>query len=706
MAPPDERRTPGARQATGGQSGSILDNSDDDIITNSVTHVKKLTTSHGWAVRLAAMGFRIFPLPPCEKAPAVRWRDIATTDPDQINTWFADDPDINYGVCPDERHAVVDLDDKGDKNGVAEFFDLGLENGDIVQTFSVVTPSGGKHLYFKVPHSVGNGNTFPDGIDVRGHGGYVVGPGSVINGKPYEAQSDEIVIVPAPPWVLNRMRRRGERDEKRRTEALFELDLPAAVSLARDFLATRTPAVEGHGGDEHTYVTACRVKDFGISENKAFELLMEPGGWNDRCEPPWDGADLKIKVANAYSYGSERPGAKGGSLMELMGDDEVQDVAERFRQNASNDDEPDAEQPSDRRARKPLFTFDQAFLAVGSALYLISEWLPDRGVVACLAARGLGKTVTILDLAMSLACDMDWQGQPSERDLWSIYMAGEDSEGAMLHARAWLKHHDIDNPKRFIFAPECPDLLSADDCRAWTEDILSMLPDGVRAVLFIDTWQRATSRGRQNDDEDMQLAVHHAEAMARSLGGPALISFHPPKDGRAVVMGSSVIENSTTAIWNISEPGAGIKRVEVTRIKGRGVGNRRDMRFEVIGLDEHDSLGQELTGLVPVALGGTELKRRKDEEKAAVAGLIRQAVAAYDVEGRDPAGRDTDFSVNKVAKRLAGQRVDVDGGTIKLDGHSSLRAKLPRMFKWPYRFDDGAELSLERAGSGRVFRLK
>ena len=40
--------------------------------------------------------------------------------------------------------------------------------------------NGGYHLYFKTPFPCANKNLFPDGIDVRGAVGYVVGPGSEI----------------------------------------------------------------------------------------------------------------------------------------------------------------------------------------------------------------------------------------------------------------------------------------------------------------------------------------------------------------------------------------------------------------------------------------------------------------------------------------------------------------------------------------------
>jgi hypothetical protein len=60
---------------------------------------------------------------------------------------------------------------------------------DLVTTYTVRTPGPGNHLYFK------NGDTIPanragilPGIDIRGDGGYVVAPGSMIDGKKYHRE--------------------------------------------------------------------------------------------------------------------------------------------------------------------------------------------------------------------------------------------------------------------------------------------------------------------------------------------------------------------------------------------------------------------------------------------------------------------------------------------------------------------------------------
>jgi hypothetical protein len=59
-------------------------------------------------------------------------------------------------------------------------------------------------------------------------------------------------------------------------------------------------------------VQACRaIRDFGLSESEAFEVLRE---WNQRCVPPWSDRDLLAKLHGALRYGNGAIGSKVVSL--------------------------------------------------------------------------------------------------------------------------------------------------------------------------------------------------------------------------------------------------------------------------------------------------------------------------------------------------------------------------------------------------------
>src|ERR1035437_10614194 len=104
------------------------------------------------ALRLAALGLKIFPVRRNEKIPAINdFSNQATDDPTQLHKWWIEpgleiDRGFNIGICTshfkdDLALIVVDIDNKG-KDGYASLDKLVEEGKDIPVTFSQKTPSG------------------------------------------------------------------------------------------------------------------------------------------------------------------------------------------------------------------------------------------------------------------------------------------------------------------------------------------------------------------------------------------------------------------------------------------------------------------------------------------------------------------------------------------------------------------------------------
>jgi hypothetical protein len=135
------------------------------------------------ALATADLGLPVFPLSPLKKTPLLKanWREIATTDPIQIQAWFRDAPSANYGVATGDASDlfVVDIDnDQADRWWRSQ----GFPEGAVVRT-----PSGGRHIYYRTEGAdvQTNQSTLHPGIDIRGAGGYVVGPGCITSTGTY-----------------------------------------------------------------------------------------------------------------------------------------------------------------------------------------------------------------------------------------------------------------------------------------------------------------------------------------------------------------------------------------------------------------------------------------------------------------------------------------------------------------------------------------
>ncbi|MGW4488862.1 bifunctional DNA primase/polymerase [Amycolatopsis sp. NPDC004368] len=163
-----------------------------------------------WALYLAAMGWPVFPLVPLRKQPAVRdWEHRATTDPARIRRcWDTDLWNVAVATGP-AGLVVIDLDQpkpgQPGPDGASALAELAEERGGpLPATYTVTTPSGGRHLYYLAPagtHLRSSAGQLAPRVDVRAHGGYVVGPGSVADVGGWEL-CDETDPVELPGWLV------------------------------------------------------------------------------------------------------------------------------------------------------------------------------------------------------------------------------------------------------------------------------------------------------------------------------------------------------------------------------------------------------------------------------------------------------------------------------------------------------------------------
>ena len=143
----------------------------------------------------ASCGWAVFPLVPGQKRPLTDhgFKD-ATTDSAKISRWWKKYPDANIGVATGNISGliVVDIDDPRSTAALRK-----LTGNTVTRTSQ--TQSGGWHLFFKHPGiELGNRTKFLPGIDLRGDGGYVVAPPSIINRRRYKfLGTDPIADLPA-----------------------------------------------------------------------------------------------------------------------------------------------------------------------------------------------------------------------------------------------------------------------------------------------------------------------------------------------------------------------------------------------------------------------------------------------------------------------------------------------------------------------------
>lgn len=107
----------------------------------------------------------------------------------------------------------------------------------------------------------------------------------------------------------------------------------AVLAEVQRFLREHGPAVQGKGGDQHTYrACAIAVNDFALSEREALSVLSV---WDADNDPPWGESGLLEKMENSTRYAqNERGGARRAFV-------EQRSFAKEFATPKSDAEEPE-----------------------------------------------------------------------------------------------------------------------------------------------------------------------------------------------------------------------------------------------------------------------------------------------------------------------------------------------------------------------------
>ena len=492
------------------------------------------------ALDAAASGIPVFPCRPGSREPlgrlAPRGVHDATTDPEVIRSWWSDEPDANIGGAVGAAGlAVLDVDGA---EGFASLAALELMHGEIERSYTVETASGGLHIYMRCPPVKNRVRHLGPGLDVRSEGGYVLLPGSEAVSKetgelrPYTVSADclhmpELSPV-APAWFPTLVGAARER-----SAPVEEAGTPASdtqVAKARAWLQRQPPAVEGEGGDAHTFETACRVRDFGLNREQALELMEE---WNERCEPPWGDYELATKVRNAYVYSTEPPKMAADPLANPV-----------FARVAA----------SKRHKYAPLDW--TAIQQMPPPEWLVEDLLPKQGLSMLAGPWGSYKSFIALAVALDVATGRDTLGlrggETGEHEPAPVlYVAGEGAFGIRQRVAAYCERHGVraNEMANFHLVAAMPNLLDYEDAAEFVSQI-AFDP----ALVIIDTLATAVPGADENSAQDMGRLVSVLGEMRDNWKCNVMVLHHFNSGGKQA-RGSTAIPGGMDTILTTEAEG-------------------------------------------------------------------------------------------------------------------------------------------------------
>lgn len=270
------------------------------------------------ALTYASHGYRVIPIGPGTKHPPLpEWQNQATTNPETIRLWWANNPRYGVGIATgsygDRWLFCVDVDTGIDpktgriKEGDESLADLEAEHGPLPTTMEGQSGSGGRHLWFWSPVEITNDQAGQLGVDldIRGIGGQIVCHPTIHpdTGRPYEwidgAAPDETPAVDAPRWLVDILTRPVDTEPRRDTPKYVGPARPGDNLRWADLLEENGATFLGRRTDRRT--------------GSVYELWARPGADHTSATLYYGGYDL-LKV-----FTSNWPGLEQGKTYSPFG---------------------------------------------------------------------------------------------------------------------------------------------------------------------------------------------------------------------------------------------------------------------------------------------------------------------------------------------------------------------------------------------------
>jgi hypothetical protein len=470
---------------------------------------------------------------------AVLWGDLKLGDEVSLP-----EPGAGYGIktgAAPRGSGIIVVDIDSDEAGEAwcELERLGRGEGEEDDSTYTVRSGRGWHLYFKHPgfpvkNSVGE---LAPGIDIRGDGGIVVGPGSPHrSGATYTVELD-VPPAPAPKWLLEWLRARPAPEEIQS----YPGDVTDPEERARlrekytEFLSTtphiRCPENRGRGDALLFEVVQRGAYDLALPTEDVLELIREH--YDPRNDRPW-GDELEERVihkAHDAKTTSTRPRAAPMSA----------DLERFLEMPPTPPPEPD---PPGKPKRQKGILWGGWGEKPPPIDYLIEGLIPAATVGMFVAMGSSLKTWTALDIARSVAKGSRWLDRyPVQRG--RAVIADYESGHIELQRRVWLlERGDVADLGAWTYPP-----LRIDDENFWKEI------GGVKdlRLVVVDSLAAGAAGIDENDVEaagPLKLAARFTEA----TGAAVLFIHHATKgdgggDARKIVRGNSAIFNDCDWIY-------------------------------------------------------------------------------------------------------------------------------------------------------------
>jgi hypothetical protein len=231
----------------------------------------------------------------------------ATTDTEQIQTWWSVHPKANIGLPTGKVSGVMVLD-MDVPEGYYNIQSLQRTFAPLPETRRVRTAGGGLHYHFQYPQ---DGKRYPGavglsgliGVDVRSEGNYVVLPPSrLIGRKYYQWAQPEQEIANAPAWLLTLL---TEAEEQRH---ISQQGLGFASASGQKWFVEALDKVREGNRNTVGFWLARMLRNDGLSKEQTTRMLLAFANRVPQEHSPYTSQEAMASVESTYNRpAQERP---------------------------------------------------------------------------------------------------------------------------------------------------------------------------------------------------------------------------------------------------------------------------------------------------------------------------------------------------------------------------------------------------------------
>lgn len=430
------------------------------------------------------MDFKVFPLRENDKRPLFKGsaQTQGTTDLNQIRDIWTQHPNANIGIATGDGLTVIDVDTitahgvDGENSMLVYQVDYGFIN----ETLEVTTPTGGKHYYYLTDNEYSNKASILPGFDVRGLGGYVVGPGSTINGTLYEAKQ-----LTEPQRANSEVLQLLGACKKRETST------DPFGALEKGYSETLIP----QGSRTDYLIKQCAQLCDGTKTLETMKKMIQVIN-EDNLEIPLTDKELEMEVFPSL---------------------------ERFKKHEVKKVDPETSIDPNKINLVSVSDIEKEYVE-----WLVPGYIPKGNITIIGGDGGLGKTSLWCNIASAISKGTPCVLQESNDVLYPqgevIYFSGEDDTARVLRARLEQNGANLDNIKT----------LQIDDDAFTSLSIGGALIEGIiearRPMLVIfDPIQQFIKNADMSKRNDMRQTMTNLTKLGTKYGTTFILVMHTNK---------------------------------------------------------------------------------------------------------------------------------------------------------------------------------